>query len=91
MTRILVTAEIEDAAKWEEGFKTHGDLFKSMTAKSTHYAVTDGNHVAVYTEVEDKAKCLEVLASDATAEAMSFDGIKRDTVKIFVLDNEVNY
>ena len=91
MTRILVTAEIEDAAKWEEGFKTHGALLKSMTATSSHYAITDGNHVAVYTEVEDKAKCLEVLASEATAEAMAVDGIKRDTVKIFVLDNELKY
>ena len=91
MTRVLVTAQIEDAAKWEEGFRTHGELLKSMTATSSHYAITDGTHVAVYTEVEDKAKCLEVLESEATAEAMSVDGIKRDTVKVFVLDKEFKY
>ena len=91
MPKVIAVAQVEDAAKWEEGFKTHGDLFTSMTAKSSHYAITDGNHVAVYTEVEDRAKGLEVLASDATAEAMAFDGIKRDTVKIFVLDNAINY
>ncbi len=91
MTRVLVTAQIEDAAKWEEGFRTHGELLKSMTATSSHYAITDGNHVAVYTEVEDKAKFLEVLESEATAEAMSVDGVKRDTVKVFVFDKEFKY
>ena len=62
-----------------------------MTGTSSHYAFTDGNHVAVYTEVEDKAKFLEVLESEATAEAMSVDGVKRDTVKVFVFDKEFKY
>ena len=48
-----------------------------MTATSSHYAITDGNHVAVYTEVEDQAKFLEVLESEATAEAMSVDGYQQ--------------
>ncbi len=91
MTRVLVTAQIEDAAKWEEGFRTNGELLKSMTGTSSHYAITDDNHVAVYTEVEDKAKFLEVLESEATAEAMSVDGVKRDTVKVFVFDKEFKY
>jgi hypothetical protein len=89
MTRILVTAQVEDGAKWEEGFRTHGALFKSMTATSVHYAVMDDNHVAVYTEVDDQAKYFEVMDSDATAEAMAHDGVKRDTVKIFLLDKEI--
>ncbi len=30
MPRLVVTAEVEDVAKWEEGFRTHGDLFRSL-------------------------------------------------------------
>jgi len=89
MTKVLVTAQVEDGAQWEEGFRTHGELFKSMTMTSCHYAVMD-NHVAVYAEVDDQAKYFEVMDSDATAEAMAHDGIKRDTVKVFVLDKEFN-
>ncbi len=90
MTKILVTAQVEDGAKWAEGFRTHGELFKSMTMTSCHYAANDDNHVAVYAEVDDQAKYFEVLESEATAEAMAHDGVKRDTVKVFVLDKELN-
>ena len=31
MPRIVVTAQVEDLVKWEEGFRTHGDLFRSQT------------------------------------------------------------
>ena len=29
MPKVVVTAQVEDAAKWEEEFRTHGDLFRS--------------------------------------------------------------
>ncbi len=31
MPKVVVTAQVEDPAKWEEGFGTHGDLFRSQT------------------------------------------------------------
>ncbi len=91
MTRIVVTAQVEDGARWEKGFRTRGKLLKSTTSTSSHYAITDDNHVAVYADVEDKVKFLEVLESEATAEARAHDGLKRDTVKVFVLDKEFKY
>jgi hypothetical protein len=32
-----------------------------------------------------------VLESPATAEAMAFDGVRQETVKVYVLDRELHY
>ena len=31
MPKVVITAQVEDAMKWEKGFRTHGSLFKSQT------------------------------------------------------------
>ena len=31
MPKVVITAEVEDTAKWEQGFRSHGDLFRSQT------------------------------------------------------------
>ena len=56
MVRILVTAQVEDSKEWEDGFRTHRDLFKSMTATAVRYAVTDDNEIAVCTDATDQAQ-----------------------------------
>lgn len=89
MPKVIVTAQVEDAANWEQGFRTHGDLFRSQTVNhAIHFAATGENEVAIYLEADDLDKYLEIMDSPATAEAMAFDGVKRETVKIFVLDKE---
>lgn len=89
MPRVIVTAQVEDAAKWEEGFRTHGELFKTQTVnKPIHFTVTELNEVVALFEPDDLDKYMQILDSPATAEAMDFDGIKRDTVKIFELDRK---
>ncbi|MGH8194514.1 MAG: YybH family protein [Woeseiaceae bacterium] len=90
-SRVVLTAEVEDSAKWEQGFRTHGDLLGTMSASISYYAATDDNEIAVYSEPVDLDKFMEVLESPETAEAMEMDGIKRDTVKVFVLDKEFDY
>jgi len=62
-----------------------------MSQTVTYFATTDDNEVALYSEPEDLDKFMEVLESPATAEAMGKDGVKRDTVKVFVLDKEFVY
>jgi hypothetical protein len=89
MVRILVTAQVEDSKEWEAGFRTHRDLFKSMTATAVHYALMDGNQIAVCMDATDQAKYYQVLESKATVDAMTSDGVKRDTVKAFVLDKKL--
>jgi len=86
MTRVIITAQVEDSANWENGFRTHGGLFKDMTVTAMHFTATDENEVAIHFEVDNADKYFELMEAPVTAEAMAFDGVKRETVKIFVLD-----
>lgn len=89
MPKVIVTAQVEDPVKREEGFRTHGDLFRSQTISAPiHFATVEGNEVICCFEPADLDTFRQILDSDATADAMDFDGIKRDTVKVFVLDKE---
>ena len=89
MPKVLVTAQVEDAAKWEEGFRTHGDLFRSETVTTPiSFAINEGNEVAAFFEPADLDTFMKGMVSQATAEAMALDGVKRATVKIYVMDKE---
>ncbi len=91
MAKVIITAQVEDSAKWEEGFRTHGELLKSMTSTVTYFTISKDNELTLYAEPNDVDKFLEVMDSPATEEAMTYDGVKRDTVKISVLDKEFRY
>ena len=89
MPKIICTAQVEDAVKWEEGFRTHGDLFRSQTVTGPiDIAVNDGNEVAVCFDAENLDKFMEIFNSPATAAAMTVDGVKRETAKLYVMDKE---
>ena len=90
MGRIVITAQVADSTKWEQGFRTHGALFRDYTARAIHFTATRDNEVAILWEVDDVRKFMDLVDSPATANAMEFDGVKRDTVKIFVLDKDMN-
>ncbi len=87
MPKIIITAKIEDPVAWEEGFRTHGDLFKSQTISNIDFAVDEDGVVCCF-DAADLDTYMDILNSDATAEAMVADGVKRETVKVFVLDRE---
>jgi hypothetical protein len=91
MAKIVITAQVEDAKKWEKGFRTHGDLLRSMTSKVTYFTISKDNEVTLYADVDDVDKYMEVLESPATEKAMAYDGVIRDTVKVSVLDQEFKY
>lgn len=91
MAKIIITAKVEDGKKWEKGFRTHGDLLRSMTSKVTYFSISKDNEVTIYADVDDVDKYFEVLESPATEKAMAFDGVLRDTVKVSVLDKEFRY
>ena len=91
MARIIVTAQVENSAKWEKGFRTHGELLRSMGSTVSYFTTTDKNEIGILSETSDLDKYLKVLESPATVEAMTSDGVKRDTVKVFVLDREFKY
>jgi hypothetical protein len=89
MPRILITAEVNNLDTWEKGFRTHGDLFKQMGVSTMEYATVAGNRVAVCGETADLDAYMKVFNSPATAEAMAVDGVKRETVQMFVLDKSL--
>ena len=90
MSRIIITAQVEDSANWENGFRSHVGLFKDYTATAIHFAATDDNEVAILWEVANQDRFLELLDAPETAEAMAQDGVIRETVKVYVLDKEFN-
>lgn len=87
-TRVIVIAEVENPKEWEKNFRTHGDLFRSQTVKKPIEFAISGNQVAVCFRPKDVDKYMEIFESEATAEAMKMDGVKRETAQVFVLDKE---
>ena len=65
-------------------FRPNGDIATSSKWRGFLWLV-------MYAEPDDVDKWLEILESPATEEAMNYDGVKRDTVKVFVLDKEFRY
>jgi hypothetical protein len=91
MPRVVITAQVEDTAKWEEGFRTHGGLLGTMSQTSTYFSMHDNNEIVLYSRPSDLDKFMKVLESPETEEAMAVDGVKRGTVKVFVLDKVFVY
>ena len=89
MPKVIITAQVQDPVKWEAGFRTHADVFRSYSVSaSVHFAVT-GNEVTICLEPENLETLRRGMESQATIDAMTFDGVKRETVKTFVLDKEL--
>ena len=91
MPRVIITAQVEDSTQWEEGFRTQGALLRSMSSTVTHFSTNEQNEVVLYAEPADLDQYFAVLESPATAEAMAHDGVKKETVKVYVLDKEFRY
>ena len=60
-----------------------------MTLREPIHFTMTGNEVALVMEPADLGTFGRVMESQATADAMAFDGVKRETVKTFVLDKEL--
>jgi hypothetical protein len=80
MAKIILTAQVEDAVKWEAGFQTHGEVFLTYNLQAPAQSAVTGKEIAI---------CMEPRDMDAFKKAMEFDGVKRETVKMFVLDKAV--
>ena len=88
MTKVVITAEVEDLAQWEAGFRSHGDLFKRQTnTRPISISTNENNEVALIFEPNDLNTFLQILDAEGPA-AMENDGVKGETVKMFVMDKE---
>jgi hypothetical protein len=88
MPLVILTADVQDRATWERSFRTHGELFKAAGLGSMQYTVGADNHVVMSTDTDDVSAYMDFIKSESTQAAMKNDGVKRDTVKLFVLDKE---
>jgi hypothetical protein len=91
MAKICVIAKCKDQAKWEAGFRTHGELFRTAygISKPVSYGMADDGYVGACFETSDLARAMSSLSAPETARAMESDGLLRDTVKVFVFDKEL--
>jgi hypothetical protein len=91
MTKILVIAKCKDQAKWESGFRTHADLFRTAygVSKPISYGMGEDNYIGACFETGDLTKAMSAISSPETAQAMENDGLLRDTVKVFIFDKEL--
>jgi hypothetical protein len=92
MAKVLVTAEVKDRAQWEKSFRSHGEMFRSSGVKGTTLVgINENNEVAVLQEIDDPVTAMDNLNTPEYIKAMEADGVKRDTVKTFVLDKEFTF
>ena len=89
MPKIVSTALVEDSARWKKGFKTHIDIFKKQSINTIHFTANSNNEVAIVFDVSDIDKWREVLESEETVAAMKSDGLKKESIKFYVLDEEL--
>ena len=90
MKKVIITATVEDTAQWEAGFRTHVDLFRKQTVNTPiNFTVNDNNEVAIIFDPDDLDTFLALMDTQDTADAMAFDGVKKETVKVFIMDKEL--
>jgi hypothetical protein len=88
MAKVVITAKVEDTVKWEEGFRSHGELFRRQTnSNPIHISINDENEVALIFEPKNLETFMHLLESEGPG-AMANDGVIRETVKLFVMDKE---
>ncbi len=93
MHKVIAFGHVEEIRKWEKGFKTHADLFKKQTVISPILFGTseDDQTIGILFEVSDLDRFYEVLGAKETAEAMAYDGVKKETIRHYLLDKEFSY
>jgi hypothetical protein len=89
MPKVLVIAQVQDGARWEKSFRTHTDIFKSYQLQAPIEYSVSGNDAAVCVDTSDAKALLQSLNDQTTIDAMKADGVKRETVKVFVLDKDL--
>lgn len=89
MPKVVLTAQVQEPGEWEGRFRTHVDVLRTYALQAPVQYAISGNEVAVCFDSEDLDQFKRALESQATAEAMAFDGVKRETVKMFILDKNL--
>jgi hypothetical protein len=90
MATILFFHEVEDGERWAKAWKKgapgnrHEGLFAGIAAARTFRDPANHNLVGGILEVDDMDKFQALMASDEAIRAAAEDGVKRDTLRVFV-------
>lgn len=90
MTMVLFFHEVEDGERWANAWKKgtpgnrHEGLFAGVATARTFRDPENPNLVGGILEVEDMAKFQALMESDEAIKAAAEDGVKRDTLRVFV-------
>ena len=84
MPKLVATHEVDDVAHWLASPK-RAEVFADVATNLTTYVLPgDSKPVAVSMDVADMAALDAVMQSEAGAEAMKHDGVRPETLRIFV-------
>ena len=84
MPKIIATHEVDDVAHWLKSPKRE-EVFNGVATNITPFVhPNDTNRVAVSMEVADMDAFEAVMRSEAGAAAMKYDGVRPETVEIFI-------
>ena len=84
MPKLIATHEVDDVAHWLASPK-RSEVFAGIATNLTTYVLPgDTNRVALTLEVADMDALDAMMKSDAGAEAMKYDGVRPDTVAVYV-------
>jgi hypothetical protein len=84
MSKLIVTHEVDDVAHWLASPKRE-EVFAGVVTNITTFVLPgDSNRVALSMDVADMGSFDELMKSDAGAEAMKYDGVRPDTIVMYV-------
>jgi len=84
MPKLVATHEVDDVAHWLASPK-RAEVFAGIATSITTYVLPgDTNRVALSMEVADMDAFDAVMQSDAGAAAMKHDGVRPDTLQMYV-------
>jgi hypothetical protein len=91
MTKIVVTAKVQDVHSWEEKYRNSHDLFKAMgvTKPISFTTNPETNEVCICGEPNDLEHYLEMLQSAELQEAMKSNGVIEESVHLYILDKTI--
>ena len=84
MPKLIATHEVNDVAHWLASPKREEVFAGVATNITTFVHPSDPNSVALSMEVADMADFEAILQSEAGAAAMKHDGVRPETVVVFV-------
>lgn len=84
MPKLVATHEVDDVAHWLASSK-RDEVFSGIAKNLTTYVLPgDGNRVALSMDVADMDALDAMMKSEKGAEAMKHDGVRPDTVVMYV-------